>query len=82
MRILVVDDDDDVQNPVARTLRVEGHAVVTAPDLASARECMAAGVDRIVLDLIGRLRRKLGSDLIRTFRCEGCALAEGSQRAA
>lgn len=30
--------------------------------------------------LVGRLRRKLGSHLIRTFRGEGYALAEGSKR--
>jgi len=30
--------------------------------------------------LVGRLRRKLGNDLIRTFRGEGYALAEGAKR--
>jgi two-component system, OmpR family, response regulator len=30
--------------------------------------------------LVGRLRRKLGTDLIRTFHGEGYALAEGSRR--
>jgi two-component system response regulator PilR (NtrC family) len=90
MRILVVDDDDAVQSAVAPTLRVEGHAVVTAPDLAAAREGLSAGVDRIGLDLrlpdgfglaLCRECRASGSTApIRTFRGEGHALAEGSRR--
>ncbi len=69
MRILVVDDDDAVQSAVARTLRVEGHAVATAPDLAVARECLSAGVDLIVLDL--RLPDGFGLALCRECRASG-----------
>jgi DNA-binding response OmpR family regulator len=69
MRILVVEDDEVVQGSVARALRVEGHAVTTAGDLASAREGVAGGVDLIVLDL--RLPDGFGLDLCRELRSEG-----------
>lgn len=69
MRILVVDDDGDVQSAVERTLRVEGHAVVTAADLAEALECVAAGIDWIVLDV--RLPDGSGLALCRECRATG-----------
>jgi len=49
MRILVVDDDDDVQSAVARTLRVEGHAVVTAP--GGSTVVLRGGVYREVVEV-------------------------------
>jgi two-component system, OmpR family, response regulator len=42
-------------------------------------EVTDAAADTLAV-LIGRLRRKLGTELIRTFRGEGYALAEGSRR--
>lgn len=69
MRILVVDDDDMVQGAVARALRAEGHAVVTAGDLQSARESVVSGVDLVVLDL--RLPDGFGLELCRELRRDG-----------
>jgi two-component system, OmpR family, response regulator len=66
MRILVVEDDEVVQSAVARALRADGHAVTTASDLAAARECVAAGVDLVVLDL--RLPDGFGLELCRELR--------------
>jgi two-component system, OmpR family, response regulator len=43
-------------------------------------ESSAAAADTLAV-LIGRLRRKLGTSAIRTFRGEGYAFAEGSKRA-
>jgi DNA-binding response OmpR family regulator len=43
-------------------------------------EVSGAAADTLAV-LIGRLRRKLGTSSIRTFRGEGYALAEGSKRA-
>jgi DNA-binding response OmpR family regulator len=71
VRILVVDDDESVQSAVARALRVDGHAVVTAADLDAAREGVAAGVDLIVLDL--RLPDGFGLTLCRECKASGCA---------
>ncbi len=71
MRILVVEDDEVVQSAVARALRSDGQAVATASDLATARECIAAGVDLLVLDL--RLPDGFGLELCRELRQEGFA---------
>ena len=72
MRILVVDDDDVVQSAVARALRADGHVVLTAGNLDTARENVASGVDLIVLDL--RLPDGFGLELCRELRSEGaCA---------
>ena len=37
MRVLVIDDEEDVRSVVARALKADGHAVATAEDLATAR---------------------------------------------
>ncbi|GAA0384746.1 response regulator transcription factor [Streptomyces luteireticuli] len=51
--ILVVDDDPDVREAVADSLRVEGYEVRTAPDGLAALEALAAGPQpaALVLDL-------------------------------
>lgn len=72
MRVLVVDDEEDVRSVVARALKADGFAVVTASDLGSARECVAAGTDLIVLDL--RLPDGFGLDLCRELRTEGATV--------
>ena len=72
MRILVVEDDEAVQGAVARALRAEGYAVSTASDLAAARECVAGGVDLIVLDL--RLPDGFGLELCRELRRDGSTI--------
>jgi DNA-binding response OmpR family regulator len=69
MRILVVEDDEVVRSAVARALRADGHAVTTARDLAAARECVAGGMDLIVLDL--RLPDGYGLELCRELRSHG-----------
>lgn len=72
MRVLVIDDEADVRSVVARALRVDGHAVVTAEDLHSARERVVEGTDLIVLDL--RLPDGFGLDLCRELRAEGTTI--------
>jgi DNA-binding response OmpR family regulator len=51
VRILVIDDDQDVLAVLARALERDGHNVTTAGTLADARTAVAAGVDLLVLDL-------------------------------
>ena len=72
MRVLVIDDDADVRSVVARALRADGHAVVTAEDLNSAGERVVEGTDLIVLDL--RLPDGFGIDLCRELRAEGSTI--------
>ena len=69
MRILVVDDEGDVRGVIARALKKDGHAVVTAIDLDSARDACTGELDLIVLDL--RLPDGFGLDLCRELRAEG-----------
>ena len=51
MRVLVVDDDEDLRSVVTRALRADGHVVTTAADLHAARDAVLLGTDLIVLDL-------------------------------
>jgi two-component system OmpR family response regulator len=52
MRILVVDDHEEVLELVERALVRDAHAVVTARSVAEARACLAAeSVELVVLDL-------------------------------
>lgn len=69
MRVLVIDDEAEVRSVVARALRADGHAVVTAEDLESARERVVEGTDLIVLDL--RLPDGFGLELCRELRTDG-----------
>jgi len=72
MRVLVVDDEADVQIAIARALKVDEHAVRTASDLATARTRVAEGVDLVVLDL--RLPDGFGLDLCREMRAQGSTI--------
>lgn len=72
MRVLVIDDDEDVRSVVARALKADGHAVTTAVDLETAHECLVEGTDLIVLDL--RLPDGFGLDLCRELRAEGSTI--------
>lgn len=51
MRVLVVDDDDDVRNVVVRALQNDGHVVDGAADLAQARKAIGDCHELIVLDV-------------------------------
>jgi two-component system OmpR family response regulator len=51
MRVLVVEDDEDVRSVAARALARDGHTVTTAGSLVESRAAVAAGVDLLVLDL-------------------------------
>ena len=53
MKILVVDDDDDVRSVVRRALVADGHVVDTAHSVASAREQIAAAPPHLVVLDIG-----------------------------
>lgn len=72
MRVLVVDDEDDVQAVISRALKLDEHAVATASDLATARQRIAEGTDLIVLDL--RLPDGFGLDLCREVRSQGSTI--------
>ena len=72
MRVLVIDDEEDVRSVVARALKADGHAVATAEDLATARERIVEGTDLLVLDL--RLPDGFGLDLCRELRAEGATV--------
>lgn len=70
MRLLLVEDTDDLAQSVLRFLRAEGHAVDHAPDLATAAEAMAvAEYACVILDL--GLPDGSGLDLLRARRKRG-----------
>ncbi len=72
MRVLVVDDDQDVLAVLARALERDGHAVSTGGSLAASRELVGAGVDLLVLDL--GLPDGSGFELCRELRSSESAL--------
>jgi DNA-binding response OmpR family regulator len=70
MRILVVDDHDEVRSLLRRALARDGHLVRTAADLQTARAVLAGrDMDLVVLDL--GLPDGEGLDLCRALRREG-----------
>lgn len=71
MRVLVVDDDEDLRSVVTRALRADGHVVTAVPDLRTARDAVLVGTDLIVLDL--GLPDGLGLDLCRALRARGAS---------
>jgi DNA-binding response OmpR family regulator len=73
MRILVVDDHDEVRSLLRRALGRDGHVVRAAASLAAAREALGAReVDLVVLDL--GLPDGHGLDLCREIRLAGGAV--------
>jgi CheY-like chemotaxis protein len=65
-RVLVVDDEDDVRNVLARILEEHGHAVACAETLDDATACLAiGGIDVVLCDL--RLGAADGLDLVRSI---------------
>lgn len=72
VRILVVDDEEELRCVASRALSADGHAVATASDLGAARDQVAEGTDLIVLDL--RLPDGFGLDLCRELRAQGATL--------
>lgn len=70
MRLLLVEDTDDLAQSVLRFLRAEGHAVDHAPDAATAEEAVAvAEYACVILDL--GLPDGSGLDLLRGWRRAG-----------
>ena len=69
MRVFVVDDEVDVRSVVSRALTADGHVVMSAGDVESARRGLSEGADLLVLDL--SLPDGSGLDLCRTLRAEG-----------
>lgn len=53
LRILIVDDDEDVSEALAMVLRREGHLVACAPSGQDALDCFASGpaMDVVLTDL-------------------------------
>lgn len=52
MRVLLIEDEADIADALARFLRAQGHAVDHAPDLDTGRAALeVAGFDAILLDL-------------------------------
>lgn len=71
MKVLVVDDDDDVLSLIGRTLGADGHVIVTADRLAVARRFVRE-VDLIVLDI--GLPDGSGLELCREERSRGSSI--------
>jgi two-component system, OmpR family, response regulator len=69
MRVLVIDDEEDVRSVVSRALQTDGHATSSASDLEQARARIIDGTDLIVLDLC--LPDGFGLDLCRELRAQG-----------
>ncbi|HEU4582114.1 MAG TPA: response regulator transcription factor [Polyangiaceae bacterium] len=72
MRVLVTEDEVDVQGVIARALERDGHAVSTAGTIEEARAALAAGADLMVLDL--SLPDGSGLTLCRELRAAQSAL--------
>jgi two-component system, OmpR family, response regulator MprA len=71
-RVLVVDDDPDVRDSLARALRLSGYAVTTAVHGADALDTVARSpVDLIVLDV--QMPVVDGFDACRMLRARGDA---------
>jgi DNA-binding response OmpR family regulator len=69
--ILVVEDDHGLRDTLAKALRSEGFAVVTAVDGARAIRTVAAQtVDAVVLDI--GLPDSDGRDVCQALRARGC----------
>jgi DNA-binding response OmpR family regulator len=72
MRVLVVDDHAELLDLVERALSRDGHSVITARNVADAREALGGGgIDLVVLDL--GLPDGSGQELCRTLRKNGNA---------
>jgi len=70
MRLLLVEDTDELAQSVLRFLRAEGHAVDHAPDAATAEEAMAlADYSCVILDL--GLPDRSGLEVLRARRRAG-----------
>lgn len=70
MRVLMVEDEDDIADALGRFLRAAGHAVDHAPDLATADAALdVADYDAILLDL--GLPDGTGLTLLRDQRRQG-----------
>jgi DNA-binding response OmpR family regulator len=69
VRVLVVEDDADVQSVLIRALERDGHAVAAANTLAEARDGASDGPELIVLDV--GLPDGSGLTLCRELRHEG-----------
>ncbi len=68
-RVLVVEDDTDLRELLARGLREHGFTVTTAGDAATAMACAAAPLDVLVLDV--GLPDADGRDLCQALRARG-----------
>jgi two-component system response regulator TctD len=74
MRILIVEDTEDVAWPIRAKLERDGHAVDCALTAASAYDCLAVqDYDLIVLDI--NLPDGSGFDILRTLRDRGNSAA-------
>lgn len=68
VRVLVIDDEPELQSVVSRALVRDGHSVSSATDLATARDALQTAPDVLVLDL--SLPDGLGLDLCRELRAQ------------
>ncbi len=73
LRVLVVDDLEDMRLLIQRALSARGYAVDVAATLAEARGMDPGGYDAVVLDV--HLGRERGTDLVETLRSEDPAAA-------
>lgn len=69
MRVLVVDDEEEVCSVLARAIERDGHVVSTARTAAEGHARLAEGAEVVVLDL--GLPDGSGLDLCRRIRAEG-----------
>jgi DNA-binding response OmpR family regulator len=70
-KILIVDDEPDVRESIAKTLARAGHQVDTADDGQSGLQAyLAQGADLIITDVI--MPGQHGVDFIKQLRDEGC----------
>jgi CheY-like chemotaxis protein len=73
LRVLVVDDLEDMRLLIQRALSARGYAVDVAATLAEARGMDPGGYDAVVLD--AHLGRERGTDLVEALRSEDPAAA-------
>lgn len=69
VRVLIVEDDDDISSALSRGLVREGYHPVVAHDASSAVRCVSRGCDAAIIDVM--LGEENGHDLVRALRKSG-----------
>ena len=68
-KILIVDDEPEIRDLIAKTVKSEGHTALTAGSVAEALEVLRQGADLLFLDI--DLPGETGVEMVLKIRREG-----------